>query len=37
VSGHLLEMAEFQEAFYDGAVARMAAAGHLRVGRPPIC
>jgi hypothetical protein len=31
VSGHLLEMPEFQEAFYDSAVAKMAAAGHLRV------
>ena len=37
VSGHLLELPEYQETFYDGAVAQMAAAGHLRVHRPPIC
>ena len=31
VSGHLLEMPEYQEAFYDGAMAKMAMASHLRL------
>jgi arginyl-tRNA--protein-N-Asp/Glu arginylyltransferase len=35
VSGHLLEMPEFQETFYDSA-ATMAAAGHLRVHIQPV-
>jgi arginyl-tRNA--protein-N-Asp/Glu arginylyltransferase len=35
VHGHLLEMPDYQETFYDASVANMAAAAHLRVRPGP--